>query len=908
MRSTEAQNGKGRNGGQEPSAAFGRDQDVLEPQRAQRPPRQSRRHGRGNAAFASRIWLGWVVSGDGSVAQGRVLACLVVGVCIFVLWVYLPALSARATLLDDAQYVSKNPLVQNPSWRSVRRFFGEVRRPSTVRGYYQPLTMVSLMVDRYLGAGPDDLSAYHRTSLLLHLGNTALLGVLIYLLFREPVIAAGMALLFGVHPMTVDSVCWLSERKTLLASFFALTALILYVRFAQRRQMGFYLGCLFAYVLALLSKPITVPLPAMMLLMDYWPLGRLGRRGVVEKLPLFAIGGVFAVITYVSQSGTAGVHWPARSNPLYVSTVLCHNVIFYLRKLILPLNLSPHYEPPNVIGFANPAFAASMIVCLFLVLSLVLLRRHTPAPLIGSLIFFVMLLPATGPVRAAYALVANRYVYLPSIGLLLVLAWLLVQWRRGLRKRRLRASYLAVPLVILVLGTLGAVGTRRYLHPWSNTGELHQYMLRLFPEAPMVHNDLGLYLASNGRYREAIEHFRSALRTGPNLWQAHHNLAAGLDQTGGDTEEMVQHYRRAIELMPADMPARISLGLALCHRGDWDRGLAALREAAEVGQRLRPPLARYALGYLLVLHGQTRAGLDCLRETLSVSPRFLLATKGLAWFLATHPAEAFRDAREAVLLAERARSITRGEDAGVLDVLAAAYASQGQYDKAVNTAKEAVRVSTKLGDSDSTEWIEKRLRLYETHRAYRLDPRAQLEEFMSETQWAFDDPQARLENLWHRGMAAGPADTAGPSLLGDAPRIGTLRGVDDARAAATPMIFMVGRRESDGAPDLGTPAQAVYSVLQLLDRGRTEALTQCFCDATADAREGLYPRYLGPPVAVVAVAEEGDTARVSWNATVHTGFTIEGKKRSPGETVGLQTRLVRVDGVWKLARLHEDSP
>ena len=373
-------------------------------------------------AVVSRSWRGLVILGDPSVAQGRILACLIVGVCIFVLLVYLPALSARALLLDDAQYVSKNPLVQNPSWGSVRRFFGEIGRPSTVRGYYQPLTMVSLMVDRYLAAGPDDLSAYHRTSLLLHLANTALLGVLIYLLFGEPVVAAGVALLFGVHPMTVDSVCWLSERKTLLASFFALIALILYVRFTQRRRPGFYLGCLFAYVLALLSKPITVPLPAMMLLMDYWPLDRLGRRSALEKVPLFAVGGIFAVITYVSQSGTAGVHWPAKSNPLYVSMVLCHNVIFYLRKLILPLNLSPHYEPPNVIGFANPAFAASMIVCLLLVFSLVLLRRHTPAPLIGSLIFFVTLLPVAGPIRAAYALVANRYVYLPSIGLLLVLA------------------------------------------------------------------------------------------------------------------------------------------------------------------------------------------------------------------------------------------------------------------------------------------------------------------------------------------------------------------------------------------------------------------------------------------------------------------------------------------------------
>ena len=715
-------------------------------------------HGHGDTAVVSRVRQGLVISGGESVAQGRAFACLVFALCILVLLVYLPALSAQAMLFDDIEYVKNNSLVQNPSWESVRRFFDEVWRPSTVRGYYQPLTMVSLMVDRYLARGPDDLSAYHRTNLLLHVGNTALLAVLIYLLFGEPAIAAGVALLFGVHPITVDSVCWLSERKTLLASFFALISLVLYVRFAQRRRTEFYLGCLSAYVLALLSKPITVPLPAMMLLMDYWPLGRFGRRGVVEKLPLFAVGGVFAVITYVSQSGTAGVYWPGRANLLYVPMVLCHNVIFYLRKFILPLNLSPHYEPPSVIGFANPAFSAGMIACVLLVLLLILLFRHAPAPLIGSLIFFVMLLPAMGIIKVTQPLVANRYVYLPSIGILLVLVWLFMQLRGVLQRRWLRASYLGVPLVILMLGTLGAVKTRHYLHSWTNTGELHQYMLRLFPDAPMVHNDLGLYLASHGRYQEAIEHFRAALRTGPDLWQAHHNLGLGLDQTGGDTEEMVQHYRRAIELVPADMTARISLGLALCQRGDFDRGLAVLREAAEVEQGLRLSLARYALGYLLVLQGETRAGLSCLREALSASPRFLLATKGLAWFLATHPAEAFRDPREAVLLAERARSITRGQDVAVLDILAAAYASQGRYDKAVKIAKEAVGVSRRLGDRDSTERIEKRLCLYEAQRPYRGDPHAQVEEFMSETQCMYDDPQSRLESLLQKSMATGLCD------------------------------------------------------------------------------------------------------------------------------------------------------
>ncbi len=142
--------------------------------------------------------------------------------------------------------------------------------------------------------------------------------------------------------------------------------------------------------------------------------------------------------------------------------------------------------------------------------------------------------------------------------------------------------------------------------------------------------------------------------------------------------------------------------------------------------------------------------------------------------------------------------------------------------------------------------------------------------------------------------------------LGDAPLIGELRSADDARTAAPPpLIFMVGRPEADEAPDLSTPAQAVHSALALVDRGRMEALSQCLSAAAPDASEGLYPRRLGPPVELVDVVEDGDAATVVWNATVRTEFTLDGRSRSPGEIITLTTRLVRVEGLWKLVELHD---
>jgi len=147
--------------------------------------------GHGGTTEFPRVQRGLIITRDHSVARSRVLACLVVTVCSAVFLVYLPALSAEAMLLDDTQYISENPLIQNPSWGAVRRFFFEIWRPSTVRGYYQPLTMISLMADRCLAGTPDDLSVYHRTNLLLHIGNTSLLAMLIYLLFGEPIVAVG---------------------------------------------------------------------------------------------------------------------------------------------------------------------------------------------------------------------------------------------------------------------------------------------------------------------------------------------------------------------------------------------------------------------------------------------------------------------------------------------------------------------------------------------------------------------------------------------------------------------------------------------------------------------------------------------------------------------------------------------
>jgi len=674
--------------------------------------------------------LAHALSHDGT--QRQLFSCLVIAVCALVLLVYLPGLSSLAFMYDDQYYVTGNPLVQNPSWESARRFFAEVWHPSTVFGYYQPLTMVSLMADRLLAGSYENMRTYHRTSLALHVANTALVAILLYLLFPHPFIAAGVALLFGLHPITVDSVCWLSERKTVLSSFFALWSLIAYLEFTRERKARFYFGCIVAYSLAMLSKPIALPLPLAMLLLDYWPLDRLAWRSVAEKVPLLAVGGVFAVVGYVSQLHSGSIELPGQYNPLQVPFVLSHNIFFYFCKVLWPTRMSPHYEPVDCLALSSPTMIVSIIGTCALIGGALVSLRWTRAIAMGCLIAFVMLFPASGIISHTIVLVANRYLYLPFIGILLLLAWMLTKLLVTSAAVGLPWRRLGVPLIVAILASGEAVATRSYLRHWVDTTTLHEYMLSMFPNSAPLHIDFAVALKSQGRQEEAVEHYRAALRADPVSYGAHYNLALTLDELGGQPDEVVRHYRRALQIRPSLVQAHMNLGLVLFRTGNRCEGLASLRKGAELAPE--SPLVRYNLGRILVVAGQPEEGLSHLRKAMALNPTFLPASRGLAWLLATHPNSQIRDASEAVRLAEQARAMTRDGDPSVLDTLAAAYASAGQYCKAVETAQKALAVATRLRADKLATQIEARLHLYEKDTAYYEDPRVQFERVLAEAQ------------------------------------------------------------------------------------------------------------------------------------------------------------------------------
>jgi tetratricopeptide (TPR) repeat protein len=525
-----------------------------------------------------------------------ILLVLLAIVCGAVVVVHYPALSARALSFDDGQYLTQNYLVQNPSLVSARTFLTEILAPSTVKGYYQPLSMISLMLDCAMGGNSDNLMPFHRSSLMLHVLNTALVVVLLYLLFGTPVIAAMAGLLFGLHPMTVDTIAWVSERKTLLAAFFSLWSLIFYVRYSRKKNWVAYLGCVIAYALALMSKPTSTTLPVVMLLMDFWPLKRFSFRTALEKIPLFLLAATSAIITYLSQNQTASTLHPDNYGPEHTPLVVCHNIVFYLYKIIWPVDISSHYAFPQPPSLSHPALLAGIIGTFVLLTILIISLRWSRAALTGWLVFFVLIFPAMGVIGFTNVIASNKFAYLPAIGLLMVLAAFL---RRlcGANSKLLR-RHIAVIIIVLVSGSIESVATRRYLHHWRDTVSLCEHMLSLTPNVSSIQSRMGLAFQSQGEFDKAIECYHKAIDIDPKNAVAHTNLGSVL-LGRGQLKEASEEFLIALRYKPESEVAYYNLGLILEVQGKIEAAKAHYQQALHFNPRHDDAyrrLARVCLG------------------------------------------------------------------------------------------------------------------------------------------------------------------------------------------------------------------------------------------------------------------------------------------------------------------------
>jgi len=537
---------------------------------------------------------------------------IVIGaVCAIVAAAHWAALGSKALSFDDQQYLIDNSLVQNPSLASAKRFLTEVLAPSTVAGYYQPLAMISLMLDYAAGGRDNNLRPFHITSLAFHTANTALVIVLLYMLFGNIWAAAAVGLLFGVHPMTVEPIPWVGERKTLLAAFFALWSLILYVRYSRGGGWKSYGGCLLMYLLALMSKPTSVPLPAVMLLMDYWPLKRLSVKSIREKLPLFVLAGVFAVITYISQHRTASTVSPIEYGPRHVLLVLCHNIIFYLYKIILPVNLSSHYPFPKPFDLSQPMVLAGIIGTCVLIPLLFISLRWTRAALMGWLIFFVAIFPTLGVVGFTNVIASDKYAYLPAVGILMVVTAFLIWVGRS------KKSAIALAAIALAAAGAEAVATQRYLAHWKDTITLNEYMLQLTPEAPSLYNNLGFAYGRLGWHEKEIEAYRQGIKVGPELVELYYNLGCAY-RSLGRMDEAIESFQSAIKVSPTYVKSYGNLGAIYAGQGRWAEAIKIFKEAIKM--RPQDAEARYNLGVAYSRQERWSEAAELFKQAVELKP------------------------------------------------------------------------------------------------------------------------------------------------------------------------------------------------------------------------------------------------------------------------------------------------
>jgi tetratricopeptide (TPR) repeat protein len=633
---------------------------------------------------------------------------------------------------------------------------------------WHPLTWLSLALDQKLSHGSP--FGFHLTNVLLHVANVVLLFVVLARLTGAVWCSAFTAALFALHPLHVESVAWAAERKDVLCGFFFMLTLCAYRRYVQSTrvgtgQAGYYLVLMLAFSLALMAKPMAVTLPLVLLLLDYWPLGRWEVGGaapglLVEKAPLLVLSVVSSWLTWRAQSQAGTLHslWQMPLERRAATAVEAY--VIYLGKTLWPIHLAPFYPyaEESVSQQGNELWPTLVAASVLVVLTALALRlaRQRPYGIVGWLWYVVMLVPVIGLVQVGRQALADRYTYLPLVGIFIIVAWGLADLANRLRQQAVVSGAALVVLAMCVALTWQQLGH------WQNSIRLWEHTLMATESNYLAHYNLGKALEEQGRQAEALRHYEDAIAIRPNYSEAHDN-AGILLQKHGKNEEAIGHFRVAVQSDPTNPYAHNNLGQALAQRkqlseavghfeealrlkpdfaqahdncgvalalqGDRQRALLHFEEAV----RLEPKIGKY---YYDLAHAEkcvqpaTAASVDSgparfYRQAASLDPRWPISASEAAWTLATSPDQASQYPELAVLLAEQvcdagewAQPAGWPEIADRLDTLAAAYASAGRFEDAQRVARSAVSLS----DVRKLSAMKERLRLYQARKTYRDTP------------------------------------------------------------------------------------------------------------------------------------------------------------------------------------------
>jgi len=667
------------------------------------------------------------------------MAFLLFSITLILFW---PATKYEFLNFDDDRYVSGNLVVLNGlTVDGIKWAFRYI-----YESYWLPVMWLSYMLDASIwGRGA---FGFHFTNILLHAANSSLLFLLIRTWTRRLWPSFFVAALFAFHPLRIESVVWIAERKDVLSGFFFLLSLYFYKRYADRPEPGREVPSAACMALGLLTKPILVTLPFLLLVLDFWPLKRwsLDKAGlrklwtelISEKILFWSLAIIFSGLTYYTQSAGKAVHGldtvPWFQRMLEIPTAYG----FYIQKTLFPFDLRMIY------GDLNKSLLIASLSLLVLVLITLLswfARKQNPALLTGWLWFLGLLIPVIGIVRVGVVHVADRFTYLPSIGIIIFVVWgalFLIE------RYRVNAYVFGILGFSLIAGSIWQ--TRATMPHWKSSISAFGHVLKSMPDNALANNNYGQALLEAGHTQEALAHFGKAISLEPYTTPYIANAGMALILLGR-TDESIELTGRALEAVDSSCPfLNFSQGLAWTEKGKPESAIPYFKKA--IGNATDRPSWRLELArayfdanhideataefnrveaeggtglsnvngmmsYYMSLwkNGHGRRAWTFFDHALTLQTNNVLILNNAAWMLSTYPVPGVSP-EKAVQLALRARELSGNDHPNILDTLATAYAANGNFDQAVYWAEIAQSKSHELGNTALALQIESRLQAY----------------------------------------------------------------------------------------------------------------------------------------------------------------------------------------------------
>lgn len=521
--------------------------------------------------------------------------CIKALICIFlsaaILLVYWQVTTSDFIIYDDPSYITENQSIQQGIHiESIKWAINSMG----YAGNWHPITWISHMLDIQLfGLNP---GMHHLTNVIFHIMNTFLLFIVLDRMTGSLWKSAAVAALFALHPLHVESVAWISERKDVLSSFFLMLTLIGYSWYTEKQTISRYSIVILFYILGLLSKPMLVTLPFLLLLLDFWPLERMKfllpgshrpssfnknpRKNrmqglillILEKIPLLFFSIISCIITYLAQRSGAAVNSLAN---LPISTRLANAVVSYktyLEQIFWPYDLAVFYPYPDIIDSLDIGFSSGLL--LFVTVIVLFHVKRLPYLLVGWFWYIGTFVPVIGIVQVGSQCRADRYTYIPLIGIFIILIWGIVDILDHLKLGKTVGWAIALVFPLCMWVSWVQVGF------WKNSQTLFKQTLAVTSNNYIIHNNLGTYLLRQRNFKEAIQEYKKALEIKPDLIEAHNNLGTIFLLTGYQ-DEAISHLLASARIVPHQTEVFNNLGVAYSHKGDYFKAIEYFRSAIQ---------------------------------------------------------------------------------------------------------------------------------------------------------------------------------------------------------------------------------------------------------------------------------------------------------------------------------------